>query len=380
MEKNQAIKAKLQEAILKLPRVRLANLPTPLEECPRLSKALGGPRILIKRDDLTGLAFGGNKSRKYEFIMGRVKKIGADAIIHSIFPLSNDARQLSAAAAKLGISVYLVSLWDMKSKRMQGNLFLDYLLGANIIFSNWLHGNLKRELAETLRKRGYNPYIIGHYDDVLGTVAYVNCALELHDQLEELGLTPDYIILASGGSTQAGLILGAKILQQNYKIIGFRPVKASYQKMGLRMIKGNNDAAVAFHISELANEAAKLLGFSTTVSARDVLNYDNYVGKGYGAITKECCEAIELVARTEGILLDPIYTGKAMAGLIDYIRKGIIKADKTVVFLHTGGTPALFSYNKEIARQLRYRSKIFTNLKLKLKVWVKELKKRTERK
>lgn len=130
------MKAKLQEAISKLPRVRLANLPTPLEECPRLSRALGGPRILIKRDDLTGLAFGGNKSRKYEFIMGRVKEIGADTIIHSILPLSNDARQLSAAAAKLGISVYLVSLWDMKSKRVQGNLFLDYLLGANIIFSN----------------------------------------------------------------------------------------------------------------------------------------------------------------------------------------------------------------------------------------------------
>ena len=170
------MKAELQEATSKLPRVRLANLPTPFEECPRLSKALGGPRILIKRDDLTGLAFGGNKSRKYEFIMGKVKKIGADTIIYSTFPFSNDARQLSAAAAKLGISVYLVSIWDMKSKRMQGNLFLDYLLGANIIFSNWLHENLKRELAETLRKRGYNPYIIGHYDDVLGTVAYVNCA------------------------------------------------------------------------------------------------------------------------------------------------------------------------------------------------------------
>lgn len=374
------MKAKLQEAISKLPRVRLANLPTPLEECPRLSRALGGPRILIKRDDLTGLAFGGNKSRKYEFIMGRVKEIGADTIIHSILPLSNDARQLSAAAAKLDISVYLVSLWDVKSKRMQGNLFLDYLLGANIIFSNWLHGNLKRELAETLRKRGYNPYIIGHYDDVLGTVAYVNCALELHDQLEELGLTPDYIVLASGGSTQAGLILGAKILQQNHKIIGFRPVKAGYQKMGLRMIKGNNDAAVALRISGLANEAAKLLELNVAISAKDVLNYDNYVGKGYGVTTKECCEGIELVARTEGVLLDPIYTGKAMAGLIDYIRKGRISADETVVFLHTGGIPALFSYNKEIARQLRYRSKIFTDLKLKLKGWVKELKKNTERK
>jgi len=373
------MKAKLQEAISKLPRVGLANLPTPLEECPRLSRALGEPRILIKRDDLTGLAFGGNKSRKYEFIIGRVKEIGADTIIHSILPLSNDARQLSAAAAKLGISVYLVSLWDMKSKRVQGNLFLDYLLGANIIFSNWLHGNLKRELAETLRKRGYNPYIIGHYDDVLGTVAYVNCALELHDQLEELDLTPDYIVLASGGSTQAGLILGAKILQQNYKIIGFRPVKSGYQKMGLRMIKGNNDAGVALRISGLANEAAKLLGLNVTISAKDVLNYDNYVGKGYGVTTKECCEAIELVARTEGILLDPIYTGKAMAGLIDYIRKGRISADETVVFLHTGGTPALFSYNKEIARQLRYRSKIFTDLKLKLKGWVKELKRNTER-
>jgi len=284
------MKAKLQEAISKLPRVGLANLPTPLEECPRLSRALGGPRIIIKRDDLTGLAFGGNKSRKYEFIIGRVKEIGADTIIHSILPLSNDARQLSAAAAKLGISVYLVSLWDMKSKRVQGNLFLDYLLGANIIFSNWLHGNLKRELVETLRKRGYNLYIIGHCDDVLGTVAYVNCALELHDQLEELDLTPDYIVLASGGSTQAGLILGAKILQQNYKIIGFRPVKAGYQKMGLRMIKGNNDAGASLRISGLANEAAKLLGLNVTISAKDVLNYDNYVGKGYGVTTKECCE------------------------------------------------------------------------------------------
>jgi len=374
------MKAELQEAISKLPRIRLANLPTPLEECPRLSKALGGPRILIKRDDLTGLAFGGNKARKYEFIMGRVKEIGADTIIHSTHPLSNEARQLSAAAAKLGISVYLVSLWDMKSRRVQGNLFLDYLLGANIIFSNWFHRNFKKELAETLCKKGHKPYIIGHYDDVLGTIAYVNCALELHDQLEELGLTPDYLVLASGGSTQAGLILGAKILQQNYKIIGFRPVKTGYQKMGLKMIKGDDDAAVAFHISELANEAAKLLGFNVTISTKDVLNYDNYVGKGYGAVTKECCEAIELVARTEGVLLDPIYTGKAMAGLIDYIRKGRISADETVVFLHTGGTPALFSYNKELVRRLGYKSKVLGDLKLKLKGWVKGLKGRIEKK
>ena len=359
----------IQKAILKLPYVKLANLPTPLEDCTNLSKVLGA-RILMKRDDLTGLALGGNKTRKYEFIMGNVKKIGANAIVHNVHPFSNEARQLSAAAAKLGIKVYLISLWDHKIKDIQGNLLLDYLLGANIIFSNWFHRNLKEEIVGYLRKMGYKPYVIGHYDDILGTVAYVNCALEIQDQLDELNLQPDYIILASGGSTQAGLVLGSKLLNQSCKVIGFRPVKSGYQKMGFRIIKEGNNVSFAHRISKLANEAAKLLGFDVTISPNEILNYDTYAG-GYGIVTKECSKAIELVARKEGILLDPIYTGKAMVGLIDFIRKGIIKADKTIIFVHTGGIPALFSHSKELSTLLGYKSSVLKGLKLKIKSLVR---------
>jgi 1-aminocyclopropane-1-carboxylate deaminase/D-cysteine desulfhydrase-like pyridoxal-dependent ACC family enzyme/2-polyprenyl-3-methyl-5-hydroxy-6-metoxy-1,4-benzoquinol methylase len=356
-------KEELQKAIASFARVRLINLPTPLENCPRFYEALSSPRILIKRDDLSGLAFGGNNGRKLEFVLAEVKAKGADVVIYTGPSQSNEARQLVAAAAKVGIKPFFVSRRDAKSKKIQGNLLLDYLLGADIRFNYSFHQDIVEELAEHLRKEGHVPYIIGHHDKVLGTVAFVKLALELRDQLNEIGVNNGYIFLASDGATQSGLVLGFKILQADYKVIGLNPVRVIDHKV------------TTARIAQLANEAAKLLGSNIIVLPEEIENYDDYVGRGYGMVTKESLKAIELLAQTEGILLDPVYTGKAMVGLIDYIRKGKISADETAIFLHTGGTPALFAYNKELVHQLEYKQQIISRLKTYITVAHKVSKK-----
>ena len=348
---NQVTLEELEKAISKLPRIRLVNLPTPLEKCARFSETLSVPCILIKRDDLTGLVFGGSKSRKLEFILAEVKAKGADVVIHTGPSQSNEARLLAAAAAKVGIKPIFILWKDAKSKKKQGNLLLDYILGADIRFNCSFHHDIVEELAEHLRKEGHVPYIIGHHDKVLGTVAFVKLALELYDQLNDMGINSGHIFLASDGATQAGLVLGFKILKADYKVIGLNQVKIADHKV------------TTTRIAQLANEAAKLLCLDTIVLPEEIQNYDHYVGKGYGIVTIEGLKAIELLAQTEGILLDPVYTGKAMAGLIDYIRKGDISTDETVIFIHTGGGPALFAYNEEIVRHLEYKAESICRLK-----------------
>lgn len=341
-------KEQLKKAISKIPRVKLVDLPTPLHDCPRFSEAVGGVRVLIKRDDMTGLAFGGNKSRQHEFILGDATAQGANAIIHGAASQSNYSRQLCAACAKLGLKAFIVGKRDLRSQMVgiQGNLLLDHILGADVRLAED-QSKAKKELFEELRKQGYVPYTTDQRKDIVfATVAYTNCALEIHDQLAQLDAKADYVVLCSTSGTQAGLALGGKVLNMGYRTIGFRPSKG-----------GNNEDIIS-SIASLANEAAEILGLDIRVEEDELENYEDYVGEAYGIVTKEGLDALQLLARTEGILLDPVYVGKAMSGLIDWIRTGKIASGKTVIFVHTGGIPALFAYNKELIEHGGYKIRI----------------------
>jgi len=359
MFKYQKEKAKeLRERIKKLPRVPLAYLPTPLEEAPRLSRALGDINIYFKRDDLTGLALGGNKTRMFEFILGHALEIGADVVVAGASVQSNYCRQLAAACNKLGLKTYFV-LRELRGDRdleVQGNLLLDLLAGANVeiirVGTRVEQIHILEKIAEDLSAKGHRPYVarIANTADMgLDAVAYVNCILEMCDQLENLDLCPNYLYLASANTTQAGLILGAKYLGLNFPIVGIR-----FSPVG-----GEN---IFSQIAKTANMAARCLKLDIEVKESEVISYNDYIGGGYGQITEEGKEAIKLVAKTEGIFLDPIYTGKAMAGLIDHIKKGKIKQGEKVIFLHTGGIPALFAYSKEfdLGNQIRIRRATYT--------------------
>jgi len=333
-------RSEFRELISKLPRVELAHKPTPLEACPRLSEALGGPQILIKRDDCTGLAFGGNKARQLEFTLGEAMAQGADLIVHGAASQSNHCRQAAAAAAKLGLKIVLVLARDARSSPIQGNLLLDHILGAEVRLVEapgpGAHlDEIKRGVAEEYRTRGYHPFVIAPpLSETLGAVAYADRLLEICDQLDARGVQADHLVVCSAGPTQAGLVLANKATGAGLRITGITPIRWPY------------DTAVA--MAETANHAAERLGVDITVSPEEVHNTDAYVGEAYGIVTQEGLEALRLMARTEGILLDPSYTAKALAGLIDLIRRGEIAPESTVVFLHTGGTPALFAYAEEL--------------------------------
>jgi L-cysteate sulfo-lyase len=329
----------LQKRIDKLPRIRLARLPTPLEEMPRLSEFLGGPKLWIKRDDLTGIAFGGNKERKTEFVMADALQRGADVIITTGALQSNHARVTAAAAKKLGLEVVLV-LRGKEPEEYNGNLLLDNLFGADIRFvqvDKQQTLQVMEEVAEELRREGRKPYVVpGGASYPTGAVGYVNAMVELINQAEEESLKIDCIVHASGsGGTQAGLILANKALKADIEILGV-------------CVAPNTTRWLTDKIVSIANGMAKLLDLKEAVTHKDVILQGNYAGKAYGALTSEAVEAIRLVARTEGILLDPVYTGKAMAGLIDLVRRGRFQKDDNVVFIHTGGTPALFVYREEL--------------------------------
>lgn len=341
MSNGQSItRTQLRELIGELPRVELAHKPTPLEECPRFSEALDGPRILIKRDDCTGLAFGGNKARQLEFTLGEAIAQGADLIIHGAASQSNHCRQAAAAAAKLGLKTVLVLAHDAKSAPVQGNLLLDHILGAEVRLVEASGpgaelNEIKKKVAEEYRAQGYHPFVIAPpTSETLGAVAYADCLLEMCDQLDERGIRTDYLAVSSAGATQSGLVLANKATAAELKIIGIAPIRWPY------------DTATA--MAETANRVAEQLGLELTVEPEEVYNTDAYVGEAYGIVTQEGVEALRLMACTEGIILDPSYTAKALAGLIDLVRRGEIESDATVVFLHTGGTPALFAYAEEM--------------------------------
>lgn len=328
------------------PRLRLASLPTPLEDATRLRAALGGParapRILIKRDDLTGLALGGNKARKLEFLVADAVRAGATTLVTSGAVQSNHARMTAAAARVAGLRPVLVLTGHAEPPPAQGNLLIDYLLGAELHFIP-PHVDPKiaisdqeavviAQVLDELRRRGERPYLIpiGGSSPV-GALGYVAATRELLAQLREMDASPSRLYYASGSrGTQAGLVLGAKLYD------------APYQPYGVAVSGGEPEkTARALRVS---NEAAALLGDSVRISTEDLVTDQGYIGDGYGIPTAACLEAIRLLAHHEGILLDPVYTGKAMAALVDHIRRGAIPAGDTVVFLHTGGTPALFAY------------------------------------
>lgn len=327
-----------------LPRVRLCPLPTPLEDLPRLSELVGGPRILMKRDDLTGLALGGNKARELEFLLGKAAATGADAIITCGGSQSNHVRMTAAGAAKLGMRSYLV-LGPGEHEELQGNILMDRVLGAEIRWTDTNDLDAQRRemesIAAELQSSGHKPFIIPRGGaSPEGSAAYVNCVLELAQQLNDIGARADWLFLATGtGGTQAGLMLGARwMMPQPFTVAGVSVLRTA-EEMQRR---------VAHH----ANQTAALLGAPYSFEPEDVVVYDGYIGAGYGKPTMGGMEAIQLTARSEGILLDPVYSAKGMAGLIDLIRKGDVGKNSTVVFLHTGGQPAMFAYDRELKEGL----------------------------
>lgn len=324
-----------------MPRIRFANLPTPLEEAQNLSRALNGPRIFFKRDDLTGSGLGGNKVRKLEFIIGRAVEEGHDTLIVCGGYQSNMARIASALGNKVGLNVELVLGGPPEdSKVRNGNLLLDYLLGANITYVDtvprWEFGTALEDVSEALRRRGRKPFIVplgGSSPE--GMAGYVAATAELVEQLTAMSISPDRLFVAVGsGGTYSGLILGAANSSAGYEVVG---ISVSRDKRYL-----------IDKIPDNINRGADLLGLKSMPGCESSSIYDDYIGDGYGALTDACKEAIGLVARTEGIFLDPVYSGKCMAGLIDLIRTGAIAKSETIVFLHTGGWPALFAYDTDV--------------------------------
>lgn len=322
-------------SLLDLPRTRLADLPTPLHEAHGLSRVLNGPRILIKRDDMTGLAFGGNKTRKLEYLMAAALESGADSIVAAGAYQSNMVRLTAAAARKAGLDPVLVLTGTPGEDRAaQGNILLDRLLGAELHFvvrdDRWDVDASVKEVVSQLVRRGRKPYTIPLGGATpLGTASYVSAALELQQQLWQSGLSARHVVLATGtGGTQAGLELGAHLLGREWTTVG---ISVSRQR----------DVARA-KVRSLIDATADLIGVRGPDDP-DVTVLDDYVGPGYGDISEAAADAIRLVARVEGIFLDPVYTGKAMAGMMDLIHKGYFSKNDTIVFLHTGGLPALFA-------------------------------------
>jgi D-cysteine desulfhydrase family pyridoxal phosphate-dependent enzyme len=318
------------------PRIRLAALPTPLDDAPRLRAALGGPercpRILIKRDDLTGLAFGGNKVRKLEFLVADALERGATMLVTVGAVQSNHARATAAAARVAGLRAALVLSSTTETPPVQGNLLLDRLLDAEVFFAlEDMQDTIDQVLAD-LRDRGERPYFIpSGGSNAVGTLGYVAGTLELVQQLFTLGEAPSRLYYASGSrGTQSGLVLGAKVYS------------APYQCHGIA-VGPSDETERTRHASEIAHEAAEMLGVPTRLAADELLTDHGYIGEGYGIPTDACLEAIRLLAHCEGIFLDPVYSGKAMAGMIDHIRRGEIDPREAIVFLHTGGSPALFA-------------------------------------
>jgi L-cysteate sulfo-lyase len=319
------------------PRFSLAHLPTPLEPLTRLQAALNGPRLYIKRDDCTGLAIGGNKTRKLEFLIGEALKRKATAVISEGGIQSNHVRQTAAAAAKAGLKCHLVLERNVPIDRPAytagGNLLLDRLLGATIHYCDPGETRAARSarLMEQLRQAGEVPYYIPTGgSNAIGARGYARAMIELQQQAESQGLAIDRIVVASGsGGTQAGLILGKALTQSKAAIIGIDV--------------DHDPEPLMTTVRKIAEEGAAELGLSK-IADRDFELIPGYAAPGYGMPNAGMVEAVDLLARLEGILLDPVYAGKAMAGLIDMVRQGRFASNETVVFIHTGGTPALFAY------------------------------------
>jgi len=312
-----------------------------MEKAERLSRELGID-LFIKRDDVMELALGGNKVRKLEFLMGDVLAKGCDVVITRGAFHSNHARLTAAAARKLGLDVYLV-LTPPGTPELQGNVLLDRLFGAEIVLANSYEeaDELMKKLAEELRERGRRPYVIpGGGASPLGVLGYVNASLEILEQMYSMGKRPRYIVHATGtGTTQAGLVLGLKLLGAD-----------DIEVVGISVSRKANEARERVH--RLITETTKILNVSVNIEPEDIVVFDNYVFGTYANVTKEVVDTMKYVARKEGLVLDPVYTAKAMYGLMDLVEKGYIEKNSTVVFIHTGGTPIPFQTSKVIEQYL----------------------------
>ena len=322
-----------------LPRFSLAHLPTPLEEMPRLRAALqiepgrhAVPHLFVKRDDQTGLATGGNKTRKLELLVAEALRLGADTLVTTGAPQSNHCRQTAAAAARAGLACTLV-LGGNAPMLDGGNLLLDRLFGAEIIFAGSEDRLVVMQRAvDDLAASGRLPFAITYGgSSPLGAAAYALAMDELLGQCAERGIRLDHVIVgSSSGGTQAGMVVGARALAAPVQIHGISIDLA--------------EKTLVSNLVTLGQQTADLLGLDLTLADRDFTVHDAYLGGGYGVMGAAEREAIGLLARSEGLLADPVYTGRALAGLLDLIRTGRFAADETVVFWHTGGLPAIFAY------------------------------------
>ncbi|MCC6498967.1 MAG: D-cysteine desulfhydrase family protein [Anaerolineales bacterium] len=320
-----------------IPRLHFAHLPTPIEELPRLSAHLGGPRLLVKRDDQTGLAFGGNKTRKLEFLVAEALEQGAKTLISGGALQSNHCRQTAAAAARFGLDCILVLNGEMPDKP-SANLLLDQLFGAQIIAIPD-RNERDRVLQETFDKAvadGRKPYLVPYGgSSPTGALGYAFAVEELMGQMKDLRVLKelgglDYIVFGtSSGGTHAGLVLGQRVFGFKGKVLGIS-IDESEEWLKSR-------------VSQLASEASEKLGERIRFAPADVAANADYCAAGYGVLTDAEREAVTLFAKYEGLLLDPVYTGRAAAGMIDLIRKGYFTKEETVLFWHTGGQPALFA-------------------------------------
>ncbi|AFI89807.1 D-cysteine desulfhydrase [Pectobacterium parmentieri] len=327
--------------LARFPRLSLGHFPTPLEALPNLSAYLGGPTVYIKRDDATGLATGGNKTRKLEFLLADAQQQGADVIITQGATQSNHVRQTIAAATKLGLKTKV-----LLEKRVEdygedyqrsGNVLLDNLLGGEIIDHLPAGTDMQQAmetLAASLRKDGFKPYVIpGGGSSPVGALGYVACAEELLFQSSQQRLRVDHIVHATGSTgTQAGLVTGLAATHSQIPLLG----------ISVRAPKAKQEE----NVYALAQRTWQLLGIPGELPRSAVQVNSDYVGKGYGIPTEGTLEALRLLAQLEGVLLDPVYSGKGMAGLIDLIRQGHFRTDENIVFIHTGGAAGLFGYRQ----------------------------------
>ncbi len=349
--------SELQSRLQKYPKKPLIHLPTPFKKLENLSRALEGPEIFIKREDLTGLCFGGNKSRKLEYIMFDALQKGANAIITWASVQSNWCLQTAAAAKMCGIKpILMLYRTYMVPEEFDGNLLLDFILDAEIQIRDVEPGKvlseseIKDDLEENvarLREQGYIPYVApiggsmvgGSMESPLGAIASVEAFAETMQQATDQGIQLTHILHASSsGGTQAGLAVGAKCLSRNVKVIG---ISVSYEKNSCQK-----------DILALSLETQKALELDPDMTEQDIIVFDEYIKEGYGIVNREVADVLRMTAIKEGIFLDPVYTGKAMVALRDLIQKGYFAKDDKIVFVHTGGTPALFPNRRLIGEFL----------------------------
>ncbi len=325
----------VRAAAARLPRARLAHLPTPLEEAPRFSQALGGKvRILIKRDDCTGLLLGGNKARHNEFLLGDAVEQKADMLVWGAGVQSNNCRQTAAGCAKLGLECRLYLSRGHYKTEPQGNLLLDYLVGAKVEFTDAAIGpELNAVLAakaDEFRKAGRRPYYWEPSRVVpLAAVSYALCVAEIAEQLNEMGISADAIYVSSAGATGAGVALGRKLLGLKCPARLICPMHWPWH--------------IPTAMTRDANAAAERMGLPHRLIPEEIDADESYVPPGYGLTSPAGRESLQLLASTEAILLDPVYTAKAMAALVADVRAGRYSPGSTIVFIHTGGIPAIFA-------------------------------------